>query len=70
MQTRTGGRLSIPKQQREKREAIAQFGNTLRIPSEILTGGQEAEPEEEEEEDEAGGLETGEMTNISTDDTS
>ena len=54
MQTRTGGRTAMPKQQRMRRELVAQYGNTRLIPTQILDPGDkdaEAEPV-----DPAGGL--------------
>jgi len=35
MQTRTGGRLATPVQQRTRRQIVAQYGNTRMIPSQI-----------------------------------
>ena len=46
MQTRTGGRLSTPVQQRTRREKVAQYGNTRMIPTQILDPGDELSVDE------------------------
>jgi hypothetical protein len=46
MQTRTGGRLAMPKQQRTRREIVSLYGNTRMIPSQIRDPGNEEDDEE------------------------